>query len=127
MKRFFVILSILFLCSGCMRKEEIVVKKTSLKEVSYSSVYHIINHYDLYQNILILDVRDADHYANGHIIGASNVLVSDFEDTDFDPDMRVIVYADGKRDSIVACRKLQKIGVDAEYLPGISNYPYELV
>ena len=127
MKRFFIILGILFLCIGCSKRKEMVVKKTSLKEVSYSSIYRIINYYDLYQDVEIIDVRDEESYEEGHLIGARNIPYFSLKDAEFDSDKRIIVYGEDRRKSLMACRKLHKYGVVADYLPGIENYPYDLV
>ena len=125
MKRFLILLSI-FLCIGCAKK--IVTKHVdTIEEVSYSSIYKIINHYDLYKDIDLIDVRDEDCYSDSHFIGARNIPYSELIDAEFDSNKRIIVYGDNRSKSIAACRKLRSIGIDADYVPGINNYPYELV
>ena len=124
MKRFFILLSI-FLCIGCTKKI-VSVHRDRADEVSYSNIYHIINNYNLYKDIDLIDVRDADSYLEGHIIGANNIMYDELGDYEYS-NRRIIVYSDNKKRSIYACRKLRKMGIDADYIPGIKGYPYDLV
>ena len=101
--------------------------KDVAKEVSYSSIYHIINNYNLYKDVDLIDVRDTDSFNNSHLIGSRNVLYNELEDIEYDSNVRVIVYSYNRNKSIAVCRKLRRMGIDADYIPGINNYPYDLV
>ena len=103
MKRFFILLFI-FICIGCTKR--------------------IVS---VHKDVDLIDVRDTDSFNNSHLIGSRNVLYNELEDIEYNSNVRVIVYSYNRNKSIAVCRKLRRMGIDADYIPGINNYPYDLV
>ena len=79
---------------------------------------------------VLLDVREADEYADGHIKGSVNLPLSTLDSVEItipDRDTPVFVYCLSGARSAQAVAKLQKLGYPhAENIGGIRNYKGDL-
>ena len=77
---------------------------------------------------LLLDVREADEYAEGHIPGAKNVRLQALRDVleEIDPDTPLYVYCRSGGRSFKAATVLRGVGVtNVTDLGGINRYTGE--
>ena len=73
MVRFSAVIAVLILVALCgTAAEAYVIQPEELKE--------IIENIETYPNLVIIDVRKAEDYANGHIPGAINIYWKSFRD-----------------------------------------------
>ena len=78
--------------------------------------------------IVLVDVREADEYAAGHIQGALFNPLSQFETDKLPPplsDKKIIIYCRSGRRSITAMEKAQQAGrtdIDTHYSGGILGW-----
>ena len=71
---------------------------------------------------VLLDVREADEFATGHIPGAVNVPLSALEAIGVPKDSRLFVYCQRGTRSIRAVGMLKRMGYDAKSIGGIASY-----
>ena len=81
--------------------------------------------------VTILDVREPDEFASGHIPGARNLPVGSIRRaarTELpDPDAVILVYCLTGARSMTACAILTELGYTAVYdFGGIALWPYEV-
>lgn len=84
------------------------------------------------ENYVILDVREADEFAKGHIEGAIQISYTELEDRAEaelpDKDQTILVYCRSGRRSAIAAQSLVKLGyTDVRDFGGILDWPYETV
>ena len=83
--------------------------------------------------IVLLDVRTADEFADGHIPGAhllpyDKITASSAEKIIPSKKAKIIVYCRSGRRSAIAVQSLQDIGYEfVADLGGITSWPYEIV
>lgn len=82
---------------------ELLIKKKRAKEISPQEAVNLINHEDA----VIVDLRDAEAFKNGHIIGAIRATADDFTQHRMDKYKTkpiIIVCAQGLQSSTVATK-----------------------
>ena len=66
------------------------------------------------KQLIVVDVREADEYAAGHLEGAvhigKGVLERDIEKQDWDDDARIVLYCGGGFRSALAAKAVQDMG-----------------
>ena len=82
--------------------------------------------------VLIVDVRTAEEYAQGHLEGAINIPVdkfqTSFDDLDLSKDQPLALYCRTGNRSSLAYLVLENQGYDKVYhAPSVSQYDYPLV
>lgn len=82
--------------------------------------------------VQIVDVRSPEEFAAGHVEGAINIPVeqfqTQFEDLKLDPEQAIAIYCRSSNRSSVVYQILTKAGFDKVYhAPGVANYSYNLV
>lgn len=82
------------------------------------------------ENYIILDVREADEYAAGHIPGAVLLPYTEIEQKAenvlADKAQTILVYCRSGRRSKIAAESLAKLGyTDVKEFGGIQDWPYE--
>lgn len=85
-----------------------------------------------FDNILLVDVREAGEYNSGHIEGAILIPLGevefDFDDMDIEKDKEIYVYCRSGKRSGVAQDILIDMGFTNVYnIGGVLDWPYELV
>lgn len=127
MKRLLSILFILLLFTGCTQPAAETLEEIAFGDISGEEMVSLIG-----SDVLIIDVRTAEEYAQGHIEGAINIPVDQFQ-TDFDSlalskDKPLALYCRSGNRSSFAYQILIKAGFDKVYhAPGVSQYDYPLV
>jgi len=85
--------------------------KKKVKETNVADVKHGI---DAGEKFLLVDVREDNEWANGHIPGAihlgKGVIERDIEQAVPDPKAKIILYCGGGFRSALAAENLQKMG-----------------
>lgn len=84
---------------------------------------------DAHKDIVLVDVREADEYASGHIPKAVLIPLSDFDalSRKLPFDKPLYVYCRSGQRSRTAVKKLKALGYDAVFnIGGIIHWPYEL-
>ncbi len=81
---------------------------------------------------LIIDVRETNEYAAGHIAGAKNAPLSALEESialvSPDKNAPILIYCQSGRRSKIASSALVELGYTAVYeFGGIIDWPYEIV
>ena len=98
------------LASGAMLLWPLVRRGTGGPWVSPSQATHLINREDA----VVLDVRDANEFATGHVLGAKNLPLARMETAGADfvkkKDRPVIVYCDGSDRAAKALAALKRQG-----------------
>lgn len=126
---------------GCSSKNESAPKSNSNNKSSQSQelTYKNISGSDAEKimkdnnDILILDVRSADEYNEGHIVDAINIPVDEVEkrisEIESFKDKTVLVYCKSGKRSITASEVLVKNGFKdvSNVEDGVSEYEYDLV
>ncbi len=83
------------------------------------------------ENCVLLDVREADEYADGHLEGAVNVPLSQIEQIPYilkDKTQKIFLYCRSGRRSDEAIRFMSVMGyTDLENIGGLKEYTGELV
>lgn len=118
-------------------EEETIVLETDIVEdgfvngstITAGEAQTIINNQE---DIVILDVRDADEYAKGHIPGAVLLPVASLkreaENTFTDKEQLILVYCRSGRRSREAVNQLIELGYQNVLdFGGIIDWPYEVV
>lgn len=87
---------------------------------------------DKMKEVLLVDARDANDYASGHIDGAQNIFVDDMEsklsELEGYKDKQVVLYCNTGNKSGKAADILVKNGFKNVYnAEGVKQYEYELV
>ena len=125
------ILMIVFVtgCSFSSENEVIEEKKTpAIEEVSIDEVKEIVDNYDEYPDVDIIDVRSEEEFEEGHIEGAINIPLTYIEEINIDPERKIILYCQSGRRSNDAAIILKELGYDNVLNMGsIENWPYDLV
>ena len=124
---------------GCTSKTEDVAKngkeitqnqETTYKNITGTEAEKIMKDSN---DILILDVRDANEYNEGHIVDAINIPVDEVEkrisELESFKDKTVLVYCKSGKRSITASETLVKNGFKdvSNVEDGVSEYEYNLV
>ncbi len=135
MKRFIAIILLLLILTGCT-KPAVEAPAIPTQTISEELVYGEISGEQMVSligtDVLIIDVRTAEEYAEGHIEGAQNIPVDQFQ-TAFDEltlskDTPMALYCRSGNRSSVVYRILMDEGFDKIYhAPGVSQYDYPLV
>lgn len=96
--------------------------------ITVDKVKKIIDNYDDYSDVYIVDVREEHEYVEGHINNAINIPLSYIEYVDFDLESKIIVYCRSGRRSKEAIGILLKLGYKNVFDMGVINdWPYDLV
>lgn len=127
MKRFIVILLVLFVLAGCQQKEP--VQEITYRQVNSEQAIQMMAENEGY---IILDVRTAAEYHEGHIEGAINVPNEEISDKEVsrlpDKSQMIFVYCRSGNRSKDASEKLVKLGyTNIVEFGGINTWPNELV
>lgn len=127
MKRFIVILLVLFVLAGCQQKEP--VQEITYRQVNSEQAIQMMAENEGY---IILDVRTAAEYHEGHIEGAINVPNEEISDKEIsrlpDKSQMIFVYCRSGNRSKDASEKLVKLGyTNIIECGGINTWPNELV
>ncbi|MCH4284848.1 MULTISPECIES: rhodanese-like domain-containing protein [Bacillota] len=81
-------------------------------------------------DVLLVDVREIDEFANGHIPDAINVPLSELDQSAeimLPKDKKLYVYCRSGQRSTTAKRKLLEMGFEEVYnVGGIISWPYEV-
>ena len=87
-----------------------------------------IEEYKAAQGAVLVDVRQPEEFASGHIAGAVNVPLSDIEKADFYKDAQLFVYCLRGTRSRRAVGILKKMGYTrVKSIGGIAGYKGEIV
>lgn len=123
MKKMLLLLFVLVLIVGCSNTYNNDVKKISSTEV--------------YNNIttgkyIVIDVREKDEYASGHIQNAINISVDDLSNDILDivvnKNTNIVVYCRSGARSLKSAENLINLGYTNVYdMGGILDWTYELV
>ena len=88
---------------------------TGLQTVSAEQLTRLVNQ----QNAKLVDIRPADAFAQGHMVNAINMPMSEIEagkiKTDGLKKRPVVVYCQMGRTSMKACQSLNKAGVESTF------------
>ncbi|MBQ3385676.1 MAG: rhodanese-like domain-containing protein [Erysipelotrichaceae bacterium] len=127
MKRIIVILLVLFIMAGCQQKEP--VQEITYRQVNSEQAIQMMAENEGY---IILDVRTAAEYHEGHIEGAINVPNEEISDKEIsrlpDKSQMIFVYCRSGNRSKDASEKLVKLGyTNIVEFGGINTWPNELV
>ena len=127
MKRIIVILLVLFIMAGCQQKEP--VQEITYRQVNSEQAIQMMAENEGY---IILDVRTAAEYHEGHIEGAINVPNEEISDKEIsrlpDKSQMIFVYCGCGNRSKDASEKLVKLGyTNIVEFGGINTWPNELV
>ena len=128
---FILVFCICLLMTGCFNKKEEIVKQEEkiikAERISYSKLNEIVNNYDNYVDIDIVDVRSTTEFEDGHIKGAINIPYDELYDIIIDVNRETIIYADTATKSIQAATELINLGYkNVKYIAGINNWSYDL-
>lgn len=97
MKKIFVILTVLFLLSGCGSNSN----SNSLEKIISENNYTVV------------DVRTNEEYDEGHVVGAVNIPYDTIdEDVELDKSKTILVYCRSGKRSSVAYNTLKGLGYD---------------
>lgn len=109
MKKFLICFLLLFLSFtlyGCDSKEEVISDDNINVEEKMNNVMKT-------DNYIIVDVRTADEYSEGHVVGAINIPYDQInENTDLDKSKTIMVYCRSGKRSGVAYSTLKDLGYD---------------
>lgn len=122
---------------GCSNKEE-VKKENSQNEQSNTAYNNIpgdeaVKLMEDSEEILILDVRNGDEYASGHIKNAINIPSEDIEnklnEIESYKDKTVLIYCKSGKRSENTAKMLQEKGFTKVYnsVDGVAEYDFDLV
>lgn len=120
------------LLTGCSsdNEKEITIHKQENVEVemiSVDDVKEIVDNLDEEENVVIIDVRTVQEYAEGHIAGAINLPLDIISNIDVAKDKKVIVYCRSGRRSNLAAIELIGLGYENVYdMGGLEDWPYDL-
>ena len=133
MKKIFLLLIIMCLfVTGCSFSSE-EEKKNDEKEVeivtiSVEEVKHIVDNYKDFVNVDIVDVRNPEEFAAGHIEGAINIPLLYIDEIHIDTERHIVVYCQSCRRSKEAAKLLMDMGYEnVSDMGGIKDWTYELV
>lgn len=129
MKRVIVIFISILLISGC--KEE-NLPKNEYHIIDSEEAYKMMTLYDFKEDLIILDVRNTDEFAENRIDGAINVPLMSIEEkiekVISNKDTIILVYCKSGVRAELASQKLVKLGYTNVYdFGGIDTWPYGLV
>jgi len=139
MKRILIILLIAFmLITGCTTQtQETTLQSTSAESVENAAYIKITAQeakeiIDTKENVIVVDVRTAEEYAEGHIPNA--MLIPGTQIGDLAPDMlpdldqTILVYCRSGNRSAAAAKVLIEMGyTNIMDFGGIKDWPYEIV
>lgn len=116
-------IGLLLLLTGCGSDK----KEVGLKSIDVKSVYKIVENYEDYNNVYIVDVREPMEFEEGHIPHSINIPLSELDRIDLDKDAKVIVYCRSGNRSKAAIERLNDLGYEnLANLGGILDWPYEI-
>lgn len=120
MKKLIILMFIVIvLITGCGVKENGMI---SVEEVN-----EIVENYESYDNVYVLDVREVDEYEEGHIKNSINIPLGSLTTIDYDKNAKIIVYCRSGNRSKTAKELLEKLGYTNVYdMGGINNWPYTI-
>lgn len=132
MKKYRLIAALLLLIfvAGCGRTaEEDGVKERTSMVITAEEAKKIM---DSGENCVILDVREEEEYAQGHIDGAILIPYGEIEDRAekelLDKNLTILVYCRSGRRSAIAAESLVRLGyTDVRDFGGILDWNYEVV
>ncbi|HBH12310.1 MAG: Sulfurtransferase [Clostridiales bacterium 38_11] len=139
MKRILIILLIAFmLITGCTTQtQETTLQSTSAESVENAAYIKITAQeakeiIDTKENVIVVDVRTAEEYAEGHI--PNSMLIPGTQIGDLAPDMlpdldqTILVYCRSGNRSAAAAKVLIEMGyTNIMDFGGIKDWPYEIV
>ena len=118
-KLIILMLIVIVLITGCGVKENGMI---SVEEVN-----EIVENYESYDNVYVLDVREVDEYESGHIKNSVNIPLGSLTTIDYDKNAKIIVYCRSGNRSKTAKELLEKLGYTNVYdMGGINNWPYTI-
>lgn len=132
-KLFLSILLCILLITGCSSDNgrEITVyepPEADVNMISVEEVKNIVDNYDDYENVTIIDIRKSDKYNSGHIEGAISLPLDTIENIDVSKENKIIVYCQSGVNSNSAVVKLNELGYENVFvMGGIDDWPYEIV
>lgn len=117
----------LFSICGCNKQEEVAAN--SYEQISAEEAKKIM---DTEKDCVVLDVREADEYEEGHIENAVLLPHEDIksraEDVIPDKDKLILVYCRSGRRSKIAAEALVDLGyTNVKEFGGIIDWPYQIV
>ena len=129
MKRMIAMIMLLMLLSGCQNPaaQEGAEKQMSYRQIGVEEAKQMM---DAQAYDVILDVREPDEYAGGHIPGATLLPLGTIDadsaaDAIPDKDSVVLVYCRSGRRSKTAAAQLAELGYGSIYeFGGIIDWPY---
>ena len=131
MKRLLSILFIILLLVGCTQPAA-EAPETTASELAYGDITGEELVSLIGSDVMIIDVRTAEEYSQGHIEGAVNIPVdrfqTEFDELELSKDQPLAIYCRSGNRSSFAYQILTKEGFDKVYhAPGVSQYNYPLV
>lgn len=124
-------LVMMLILSGCAKKQtqEEENVKISYKEISQKEAKEMM---DAKEEIIILDVREEEEFADGHITDAVLLPVGEIlkkaEEVLPDKEKKILVYCRSGRRSKIASQELAELGYTNVYeFGGIIDWDYEIV
>ncbi len=133
MKRIFLVILLggLLMCGCSSSNHQVKVhenKPVDISSISVAKVKEIVDHYEDYENVAIIDVRSETEFKEGHIEGAINIPLDILENIDMPKDEEIIVYCHSGRRSNLAANTLKKLGYENVFdMGGITDWPYDIV
>lgn len=106
-----------FLLAGCSSQSYQTIQAKEAKEMMED------------KNVVVIDVREADEYQQGHIVNAILIPLSSLADSELLPDQEqtILVYCRSGKRSAKAAKKLASLGYQNVYdFGGILDWPYDL-
>lgn len=133
MKRIFLLLMVMcLLVTGCSFNEDEEKKgndkEVEISDISVEEVKNIIDNYDEFPDVDIVDVRNPEEFAAGHIEGAINIPLLYIDEIHIDTEHHVIVYCQSGRRSEEAAKALIEMGYEnVSDMGGVKDWTYDLV
>lgn len=127
MKKILLIIVLCIIITGCSSDSK-NTELIQIERITTNEVKKIIDNYDDYSNIIILDVRTEDEYNSGHLKNAINLPLQEIESIDIDKNKEIVVYCRSGSRSKTASVKLKELGYSKVYdMGGIMDWEYDVV
>ncbi|MGL1934029.1 MAG: rhodanese-like domain-containing protein [Fibrobacterales bacterium] len=92
----------------------LAIVKSALKEVAEVTPNEVQSMIDTSEPMALIDCREQDEWARGHIVGAHHigkgVIERDIESSHPNTDEKIVVYCGGGYRSVLVCATLQQMG-----------------
>lgn len=132
MKKILILFGFCILLTGCFSTEgsfeEEEKKEEMYKTITVEEVKKITDNYSKHLDTDIIDLRDEEDFAKGHIVGAMNIPLIYIDEIIISADQRIILYCDSSFCNEQAVEILHELGYEKVFVMGnIDSWPYELV